>query len=382
VGRNLNQIARVAHQPGRVEGLTTADLRAMLTAFEGLRAHFKGLIKRTWPAGRPTMPKRVVDLRTERPLLDIASLGRRGPEAKLTPTEVASIARTARRVPEVMIKVSGGARTLQGVGAHFDYIGRKGLNEIETDMGERLMERRSEKDLMLDWDLDLDVMRRHTDRANAHGRKPPRLVHNLIFSMPKGTPADKLEAAVRAFAVDRFALQHRYAMALHTHQGNPHVHLVVRAISEQGARLNIRKATLRDWRQQFAAHLREQGVAANATERAVRGETRIPKADGVFRSDERDSSTYVHSKLNAYVRRDRNQPEPGKAALVATRREVEQGWYVVHDMLEREGRSEVARDIRRFLAQMHPPRTEREQITLDVWTQQEAKSKAHEPRTR
>jgi hypothetical protein len=45
VGRNLNQIARVAQQTGRVEGLTMADLRAMLWAFEGLRAHFKGLIK-------------------------------------------------------------------------------------------------------------------------------------------------------------------------------------------------------------------------------------------------------------------------------------------------------------------------------------------------
>ena len=45
VGRNLNQIARVAHQTGRVEGLTTGDLRAMLAAFERLRVHFKGLIE-------------------------------------------------------------------------------------------------------------------------------------------------------------------------------------------------------------------------------------------------------------------------------------------------------------------------------------------------
>jgi hypothetical protein len=44
VGRNLNQIARVGHQTGQVEGLTTADLRAILAAFEGLRAHFKRLI--------------------------------------------------------------------------------------------------------------------------------------------------------------------------------------------------------------------------------------------------------------------------------------------------------------------------------------------------
>jgi hypothetical protein len=45
VGRNLNQIARVAHQTGRVEGLTTADLRAILAAFEALRGHFKRLIE-------------------------------------------------------------------------------------------------------------------------------------------------------------------------------------------------------------------------------------------------------------------------------------------------------------------------------------------------
>jgi hypothetical protein len=158
--------------------------------------------------------------------------------------------------------------------------------------------------------------------------------------------------------------------------------LVVKAVSEQGVRLNIRKATLRDWRRQFATHLREQGIPANATERAVRGASRVPRTDGVFRSDERDSSTYVQERLNSFVRRDRNQPEPGRAQLVATRRTVEQGWYAVHDVLEREGYLDVARDIRRFLAQMQPPLTERERITLDVITKQEAKRKAYEPRTR
>jgi len=120
------------------------------------------------------MRKHLVNLRTQRPLLDIQSFGRRAPEARLTLDEVAYIARTARRVPEVMVKVSGGARTLQGVGTHFDYIGRKGLGEIETDMGERLSERGFENELLLDWDLDLDIHRRHTDRAIAHGRKPPQ----------------------------------------------------------------------------------------------------------------------------------------------------------------------------------------------------------------
>ena len=64
-----------------------------------------------------------------------------------------------------------------------------------------------------------------------------------MFSMSKGTPPEKLLKAVRVFAREKFALQHRYAMALHTDQGHPHVHLIVKAVSEQGVRLNIRPPT-------------------------------------------------------------------------------------------------------------------------------------------
>jgi len=135
------------------------------------------------------MPKRVVDLREQRALLDIASYGRRGPGHRpLTRAEVEHVSRTARRVPEVMIKVSGGARSLRGVQAHLDYIGREGEGVIETDDGAQLQEKGFEKALVKDWDLDLDEYRRHTQRAVAVGRKPPKLVHNLVFSMPKGTP--------------------------------------------------------------------------------------------------------------------------------------------------------------------------------------------------
>ena len=48
-------------------------------------------------------------------------------------------------------------------------------------------------------------------------------------------------------------------MALHTDTPRPHVHVVIKAVSEQGQRLHIRKATLRDWRSEFARHLRALG---------------------------------------------------------------------------------------------------------------------------
>ena len=176
------------------------------------------------------MKRRILDLREQAPLLDVVSYGRSGPgHQPLSKAEVAHISRTARRVPEVVIKVSGGGRTLRGVQEHLDYIGREGKGQVETDDGRLLEEKGFEKELVKDWDLDLQVHRRYPQRASAAGRRPPKLVHNLVFSMPRGTPSDKLLAAARRFAVEKFALQHRYAMALHTDQGHPHVHMVLKA---------------------------------------------------------------------------------------------------------------------------------------------------------
>jgi hypothetical protein len=77
-------------------------------------------------------------------------------------------------------------------------------------------------------------------------------VHNGALAMPAGTPPHKVLAAVNAFARENFS-RHRYVMALHTHQRNPHVHLVVKAEREiEPGRLRINKAMLREWREDFA----------------------------------------------------------------------------------------------------------------------------------
>src|SRR5262249_35747319 len=146
------------------------------------------------------------------------------------------------------------------------------------------------KKLVPDWDLDLLVHRRQDARSIRGNRRRPKLVHNIIFSMPPGTSGKRVLGAVRMFALNEFALKHRYALVLHTDEAHPHVHLVVKAESEQGERLNIRKATLRHWREQFALHLRELGAAANATERAVRGESKSSKKDAIYRAARRGQS--------------------------------------------------------------------------------------------
>jgi hypothetical protein len=58
VGRNLNQIARLAHQQSQGPGVTRQDLVALLKVCEALRDHMKALIKantRTWETGHATV---------------------------------------------------------------------------------------------------------------------------------------------------------------------------------------------------------------------------------------------------------------------------------------------------------------------------------------
>jgi hypothetical protein len=63
-------------------------------------------------------------------------------------------------------------------------------------------------------------------------------------------------------------------MVLQDHQGNPHVHLSVRAESVYGKRLNPRKVDLHLWRETFAERLREWGIDAEATRQPTRGQSR------------------------------------------------------------------------------------------------------------
>jgi len=264
-----------------------------------------------------------------------------------------------------MVKVSGGARTVRGVGQHVDYIGREGELGVETDDEERLQGEGFEKALLRDWRLDLDAQQARALYSGTPGRKTPKLVRNIVLSMPTGTSPDKLLKAVRKFAQEQFALTHRYAMALHTDQGHPHVHLVVKAMSEQGERLNIRKEPLRDWRQEFARYLREQGIAANATERAVRGQTQASKTDGIFRARQRRESTYWRARVQSVTQELQNgniRAEPGKAKLLQTRQDVEHGWRTVSQILEREGQPALAAEVNRFVERMPAPRTEKERI--------------------
>ncbi|MEO8313786.1 MAG: relaxase/mobilization nuclease domain-containing protein [Pseudomonadota bacterium] len=314
---------------------------------------------------------RTFKLRKEEPLLNIASYAHGGSRAadRLTLAQIEHIRLTVNRAPEVMVKVlSQGSSDLKAVGRHIDYIGRQGDLELESDDGYRLQGQVG-KELIDDWGLDIDALRPQANLTALPARKPMKLVHKLVFSMPAGTPPQKVLSAVRNFAREEFHGQHRYAMVLHTDEPHPHVHLVLRAIDEDGRRLNIKKATLRHWRSQFAHQLRGLGVAANATERAVRGESRKSTKDGSYRASLRGDSTTERARAEGVARElaasGGVRPELGKRTMLATRAAIQDGWKSVAEKLVLRGDRQFAADVARFAGGMDRPLTDREWLAKE-----------------
>lgn len=322
------------------------------------------------------MSKRQVDVPSSGRLaeLDLVSYGRRGRETplKFSPAEIEQIRRTVRGAPEVMVKVSGGGRTAAGVQAHFAYIDRHGKLEVHTDDGDRLQGKDVAAHVVDDWNLDAGKGQfRPEPKA---GEKDTRLkqVHNIVFSMPAGTPPQKLLAATQKFAREKFADKHRYAMVLHTDQSHPHVHLVVKAQSEEGVRLHVRKATLRQWRADFAGNLRDLGVSANATPTALRGRRKASKPDGIYRALKRGQSTFVRRKVQGVaeeLRRGHLTPEPGKQKLLATRAKVVESWEAAAVLLRANGQEALAKEVEAYIQRMPVVVTEKEGLVKSLLSQ-------------
>lgn len=288
-----------------------------------------------------------------------------------------AIRRLVKRTPEVMVKVSGGGKTVKHVLAHVTYITRKGKLEALTDDHEKVSDKDEIKELMEEWGMNL---------TGAEGKN--KLAFNVVFSMPAGTNAAKLHQAVKEFAKQEFFGERKYLMVLHEPDTDPsrkkaehpHVHMVIQAEGYDGKRLYIRKATLEKWRDQFAEKLRDQGIEANATPRLVRGQTRKAKTGPIYALDEtKRESTVRRSKLQQ-ARQDvdqetRNIGPDGKPVPVLNawdvqiakkRGEVIEAFSATVRDLRREGDSDLATALEQFSKQLPSIQTERQQLAKFV----------------
>lgn len=270
-----------------------------------------------------------------------------------------------RRTPEVMVKVTGGGKNTGAVAAHFAYISRKGNLEIETDEGERIAGTDAQRTFLATWHLELSAGQYRGPRDQRADAREAKLVHKIVLSMPAPTPPEKVLAAAHAFAREKFGVRHRYAMALHADQANPHVHMVVKAEDELGRRLHIDKPMLREWREDFARAMREQGIAANATPRVVRGRNKGKARDGAFRAQRRGKSSAIRAKVTTIateLAKNGRFSEPARAKLIETRKAVVANWMKIADTLDRQGEMILAGDVRYFAKHLPPALTDTERL--------------------
>ncbi len=301
---------------------------------------------------------------------------------------------SGRGAKEVLVKISGGGRDADGVQAHVEYIDRHGELDIETDHGEVLHGKAAATEIINDWALDYGAVpgapHSHSKVGADGKRRQPRQAFNIVLSMPTGTPPQKVLQAVKKFAREEFAHQHRYAMTLHAeekekHGMHPHVHQVVKAEHEYGGtRLNPRKADLQRWRERFAEYLTERGVAATATRREDRGFVKTHKRTPIYRAAHRKpknpgaselpatlntaagDSVFMRKKLEAVKKELRTT---GKVAdrdayrsLMNVRAKVSERYGEAIHWLRRQGREQEARRFELMHRNLPPVRCEQQPI--------------------
>lgn len=166
----------------------------------------------------------------------------------------------AKRSKQVMVKITGGAKSVKSMKSHFDYLSRNGELALVDQNGEPIHGRDALGDLLWTW--------RHTG-PEIDETKERKEAFNIVFSMPEGTDPAAVHEAVKATAEHHFA-GHQWVMVQHFDEPQVHCHVCVRAEGLDGQRLNPRKADLRQWRERFAFELRQRGVEAEASTRAAR----------------------------------------------------------------------------------------------------------------
>jgi hypothetical protein len=323
------------------------------------------------------------------------SHGRKGGRGGQSPAGWAErMGSSGRGAKEVLVKISGGGRDADGVQAHFEYIDRHGQLDIETDHGEVLHGKTAATELINDWALDYGAVPGAPHSRSKVGpdgkRREPRQAFNIVLSMPAGTPPQKVLQAVKRFAREEFAHQHRYAMALHTeekgkHGMHPHVHLVVKAEHEyDGSRLNPRKADLQRWRERFAEYLAELGVAATATRREDRGFVKTHKKTPIYRAAHRKpknpgasglpatlntaagDSVFMRKKLEAVKKELRTTgrvaDRDAYRSLMSVRAQVNERYGEAIHWLRRQGREQEARRFELMHRNLPPVRSEQQLI--------------------
>lgn len=279
------------------------------------------------------------------------------------------VARTAKKTAEVMVKISGGGKNMKHIKAHMDYISRNGEVEIEDENGDIHQGMEAVRDVRDSWAKGkIGIPYEGEKRKEAF---------NIVLSMPPGTDRQAVKDAAREFAKQEFG-NHQYVFAAHDDEKHPHVHLAVKAVGNDGIRLNPRKGDLQFWREQFAEKLRDQGVEANATPRRARGivqkaeKQAVRHIDAEFKEGKRKEPARVtraqRQDAEAELTTGKKRTNPAQDNISATRKGTQRAYGQIARALATGEAEEkqIAVDIVRLVQTMPPVVTKHEALVQSL----------------
>ena len=212
------------------------------------------------------------------------------------------------KAPETVVKfdkASTGIKTAHHLTEAANYIARNGQMAVEDQDGTQLT-REEMRERMAQWAEDQDMPATDEDLKGKRAADARR----LILSCPAGTDPDKVLQTARQFAKEMLKDDgFDYIMALHVKDENhpnepdhPHVHILIKAINKDGKRLNPRKDDLKFMRERFAILARRNGIAMNATARAVRGQSERSKPIERVKQEQRYFEEMTKSQTSTNVK--------------------------------------------------------------------------------
>ena len=301
-----------------------------------------------------------------------------GGKLTISPAARSRLRRIAKRTPEVVVKLTG--RTRRGpvhLKHHLDYISRNVKLVMTTQSGEQITDRDRLRTLHDDW-----VGLNATQQV---ARPSPNAAESvsIVLSMSPQTPADKVEQAAQVWARETLGGKYDYVMVRHDPERDkkqttrPHIHVTVRAVGYDGKRLSPGPEDLRLWREHFARELRRLGVEAEATPRQARGIVQKSKKNAIYHMEEKAKKQgrpepYVLQQQRRAAEKKAQVPEQEptiwETKIQARQHSYKMAYLSYADELDRgdEDARRVARDLRKFVADMPMPLPRRKELEVHM----------------
>lgn len=180
---------------------------------------------------------------------------------------------------EVIVRVTGRTKSVRALGNQLAYNARWGRLDAEHSSGRVLHTTAELRTLRDRWAEENAVLARHPSCSTQS--------LGVVLSMPAGTDAVALRTAVVAWAHEHLTHRTEWLATVHMDRAHPHAHVAVRAVQDDGRRVDAGAAEVQRWRETFARGLRALGIEADATPRREKLERSLSRAEGRHERAER-----------------------------------------------------------------------------------------------